>query len=103
MKLDYSELFNQTPFSMNQKQKDIWFLKQIKDLSKHHYDYCSEYRSLTEKIFRPIDKCESLLDLPFVPANLFKKNNWPTIDVTRRSVEETAASILKIIEIKKHK
>jgi regulator of PEP synthase PpsR (kinase-PPPase family) len=32
---------------------------------------------------------------------LFKKNNWPIIDVTRRSVEETAASILKIIEIKK--
>ena len=35
--------------------------------------------------------------------NLFRKNNWPTIDVTRRSVEETAASILKIIEIKKNK
>ena len=35
--------------------------------------------------------------------NLFKKNNWPVIDVTRRSVEETAASILKIIEIKRHK
>ena len=35
--------------------------------------------------------------------NLFKKNNWPVIDVTRRSVEETAASILKIIEIKKNK
>ena len=35
--------------------------------------------------------------------NLFKKYNWPVIDVTRRSVEETAASILKIIEIKKNK
>ena len=34
---------------------------------------------------------------------LFKKNNWPVIDVTRRSVEETAASILKIIEIKKNR
>ena len=34
---------------------------------------------------------------------LFKKNNWPIIDVTRKSVEETAASILKIIEIKRHK
>ena len=33
---------------------------------------------------------------------LFKKNSWPIIDVTRKSVEETAASILKIIEIKKH-
>ena len=35
--------------------------------------------------------------------NLFKRNNRPIIDVTRRSVEETAASILKIIEIKKNK
>ena len=35
--------------------------------------------------------------------NLFKKNNWPIIDVTRRSVEETAASILKIIEIQKNR
>jgi regulator of PEP synthase PpsR (kinase-PPPase family) len=34
---------------------------------------------------------------------LFKKNNWPVIDVTRKSVEETAASILKIIEIKKNR
>jgi hypothetical protein len=33
---------------------------------------------------------------------LFKKFNWPTIDVTRKSVEETAASILKILEIKKN-
>ena len=34
---------------------------------------------------------------------LFKKNQWPTIDVTRKSVEETAASIIKIYEIKNKK
>ena len=34
---------------------------------------------------------------------LFKKYNWPIIDVTRKSVEETAASILKIFEIQKSK
>ena len=34
---------------------------------------------------------------------MFKKYNWPSIDVTRRSVEETAASIIKIYEIKKNK
>ena len=33
----------------------------------------------------------------------FKKYQWPVIDVTRRSVEETAASILKIIDIKRNK
>ena len=31
--------------------------------------------------------------------NTFKKYNWPTIDVTRKSVEETAASIIKIYDI----
>jgi len=34
---------------------------------------------------------------------LFKNNQWPTIDVTRKSVEETAASIIKIYEIKNKK
>jgi regulator of PEP synthase PpsR (kinase-PPPase family) len=32
----------------------------------------------------------------------FKKYKWPTIDVTRKSVEETAASIIKIYEIYKN-
>ena len=54
-------------------------------------------------------KLKDYTDLDFIKKevneskNLFKKNNWPVIDVTRRSVEETAASILKIIEIKKNK
>ena len=34
---------------------------------------------------------------------IFKTNKWPTIDVTRKSVEETAASIIKIYEIKNNK
>ena len=34
---------------------------------------------------------------------LFRKYDWPTIDVTRKSVEETAASIVKIYDIKKEK
>ena len=29
----------------------------------------------------------------------FQKNNWPVIDVTRKSVEETAASIIKTLDI----
>ena len=34
---------------------------------------------------------------------IFKNNHWPTIDVTRKSVEETAASVIKIYEIKNKK
>ena len=32
---------------------------------------------------------------------IFKKYKWPTVDVTRKSVEETAASVIKIYEIAK--
>ena len=32
---------------------------------------------------------------------IFKKYNWPTVNVTRKSVEETAASVIKIYEIAK--
>ncbi len=46
-----------------------------------------------EKIKEEVDKSKSM----------FKKFNWPMIDVTRRSVEETAASIIKIYEIQKNK
>ena len=31
--------------------------------------------------------------------NSFKKYQWPMIDVTRKSVEETAASVIKMYEI----
>ena len=34
---------------------------------------------------------------------MFMINKIPTIDVTRKSVEETAASIIKIFEIEKKK
>jgi len=47
-----------------------------------------------------IDKIKDELDNA---RKLFKENNWPTIDVTRKSVEETAASVIKIFEIRNKK
>ena len=35
--------------------------------------------------------------------NLFSKYKWPVVDVTRKSVEETAASIVRIFDIKNRK
>ena len=35
----------------------------------------------------------------FEAKKTFQKYKWPLIDVTRKSVEETAASIIKIHEI----
>ena len=42
-----------------------------------------------EKIKKEVDEAK----------NTFRKYKWPSIDVTRKSVEETAASVIKIYEI----
>ena len=34
---------------------------------------------------------------------LFKKYNWPAIDITRKSIEETAASIIRIYDLNQNK
>ena len=49
-----------------------------------------EYISI-EKITKEIENAKKT----------FRKYKWPVIDVTRKSVEETAASIIKIHEISK--
>jgi [pyruvate, water dikinase]-phosphate phosphotransferase / [pyruvate, water dikinase] kinase len=53
----------------------------------------TENKSYTdlEKIKKEVDEAK----------NTFRKYKWPSIDVTRKSVEETAASIIKIYEIYK--
>ncbi len=51
----------------------------------------TNYTSL-EKIKKEVDEAKKT----------FKKYKWPTIDITRKSVEETAASIIKIYEIFKN-
>ncbi len=56
-----------------------------------------------EKKFSKYTELESIKQEVQDSKNMFKKYNWPIIDVTRKSVEETAAAIIKIYDIKKNK
>tara|TARA_Y100000741_G_C18214501_1_gene543129 strand:+ start:194 stop:1018 length:825 start_codon:yes stop_codon:yes gene_type:complete len=69
--------------------------ERLVDIRKNRMDSLREnenkpYTDL-EKIKKEVDKAK----------NTFRKYKWPTIDVTRKSVEETAASVIKIYEIYK--
>ena len=55
-------------------------------------------KETANKSYTNIDKIKKEVN---EAKNTFKKYKWPTIDVTRKSVEETAASIIKIYEIYK--
>ena len=57
--------------------------------------------SLKETENKNYTKIENIKKEIFNAKKTFKKYGWPSIDVTRKSVEETAASIIKIHEIYK--
>ena len=69
--------------------------KRLVDIRRNRMNALKETETTTytdyEKIVREVKEAKEL----------FKKYNWPTVDVTRKSVEETAASIIKIYEIAK--
>jgi regulator of PEP synthase PpsR (kinase-PPPase family) len=55
--------------------------------------------SLKEKENTEYTNLDNIKDEVLKAKKTFQKYNWPVIDVTRKSVEETAASIIKIHEI----
>ena len=69
--------------------------ERLVDIRKNRMNSLKETENKTytnlEKIKKEVDDAK----------NTFKKYKWPVIDVTRKSVEETAASIIKIYEIYK--
>ena len=69
--------------------------ERLVDIRRNRMNFLKEKETTTytslEKISREVKEAKKI----------FKKYNWPTVDVTRKSVEETAASVIKIYEIKK--
>ena len=63
------------------------------DVRKNRMNFMNEKRPNS---YTDIEKIRLELEMT---KNIFKKYNWPTIDVTRKSVEETAASVIKIYDI----
>ena len=69
--------------------------ERLADLRKNRMNSLKETEN---KTYTNIDKIKKEVEQA---KNTFRKYKWPMIDVTRKSVEETAASVIKIYEIYK--
>ena len=69
--------------------------ERLADIRKNRMNSLKETEN---KSYIDLDKIRKEVD---EAKNTFKKYQWPTIEVTKKSVEETAASIIKIYEIYK--
>ena len=67
--------------------------ERLVDIRKNRMNLIREETTTT---YTNLDK---IIDEVSEAKKIFKKYNWPVIDVTRKSVEEVAASVIKIHEI----
>ncbi len=67
--------------------------ERLADLRKNRMNSLKE---IENKSYTDLEKIKNEVN---EAKNTFRKYQWPSIDVTRKSVEETAASVIKIYEI----
>ena len=90
---------NSIPKSLKENPQDFCIIgltteaERLADIRKNRI---SSIKDNKNKDYTNLDKIKKEVE---DAKNTFKKYRWPTIDVTRKSVEETAASIIKIHEI----
>jgi len=87
------------PDSLIKNYKKIFVVGLICDANRLLDVRRNRINSLHEERHSNYTDEKEILDEVEKSKNLFKKYNWPVIDVTRKSVEETAASIIKILDI----
>ena len=91
---------NEIPDILKEKQNNICVIGLTVEP-----DRLSDIRSNRLEIMKEIN-IPNYSDLNFIKKEienskkLFTKYNWPIIDVTRKSVEETAATVIRIYDIK---
>jgi phenylacetate-coenzyme A ligase PaaK-like adenylate-forming protein len=76
--MENNNLLNLEPFSLNKIEKQAFFLREIKKLTKFHYKNSKEYKNIID--FLNFDLKEiNLAKLPFLPAGLFKKHKLVSV------------------------
>ena len=75
-----------------------WFKYRTERLADLRKNRMNSLKETENKFYTDIENIKKEVE---EAKNTFKKYKWPTIDVTRKSVEETAASVIKIYEIYK--
>jgi phenylacetate-coenzyme A ligase PaaK-like adenylate-forming protein len=87
---DINNLINIAPFSLGLQEKIALFDDAINDLTKHHFDNCSQYRKILDVLgYDPFIK-QNKNNIPPLPVRLFK--DYRLLSVDRHQIIKTMTS-----------
>ena len=72
MLFQINEIIATLPFSLSKKEKSVLFDTALRSLTDHHYQHCSEYKSILDALKYHQDASHSYDQFPFLPVRLFK-------------------------------
>ncbi len=80
MLFQINEIIATLPFSLSKKDKSALFNTALRSLTDHHYQHCSEYKSILDALKYQKDASHSYDQFPFLPVQLFKNYKLSSID-----------------------
>ena len=75
-----NEIMTTPPFSLSKKEKSILFKEALSSLTNHHYQNCTEYKSILDVLKYNRGISYSCNQFPFLPIRLFKDYKLSSID-----------------------
>ena len=75
-----NEILTKAPFSLSKIEKSNLFGEALFSLNRHHYQNCSEYKSILDALKYDQKTNYNYEQFPFLPINLFKNYELSSID-----------------------
>ncbi len=71
--------FEHAPFSLTREEKRKLLSARSRELTRHHYNNCTEYERILDAIGFELNSETTYEDIPFLPVSLFKKTDLKSI------------------------
>lgn len=77
--MNYNDVLEISPFSLNKEEKSKLFTEYLKELSLKHYQKCENYRKIVDKLNCNLSEIKNYTEIPFLPVRLFKEFDLKSI------------------------
>lgn len=88
--LEFEKNLDVLPYSLNQEEKMSNFLKDLHELTFHHFKHSIQYKRVLNSLKYDIQNQQSIETIPFIPVRLFKE--YELLSVDRSQVIKTMTS-----------
>lgn len=84
------DFYQYSPYELDKNQREELLLKELKELTNHHMNLCTPYRSIIKSMGVDVEQIKKVSDIPFFPVRLFKEVDL--LSIPRENVFKTMTS-----------